>query len=166
MVHLKPVTDHYQRLKERLSDAYPDIDALTLENTLEGMTSLHEALETIIRQFLDDEAICEALKGRIADASERLVRIQNRARNKREAVRDCMIEAEISSIQAADFTATIRAGVSSLKITDETQIKAEFWEPQAPKLSRARLLKALKAGQSIDGVNLSNPQPALSVRVK
>ncbi|MFN0263106.1 siphovirus Gp157 family protein [Tepidamorphus sp. 3E244] len=165
-MHIKPSLAHYERLRELLIEAHPELDALTLENTLEGLTSLHEVLEAVVRQALDDEAICDALKGRISDAQDRLSRIQARARKKREAVRNAMLEADISSINAADFTASLRAGSKSLVVKDEAAIPGEFFDPQAPKLNRGRLSSELKRGGTVAGATLSNGEPSLSVRVR
>jgi hypothetical protein len=59
-----------------------------------------------------------------------------------------------------------RAGTPSVVITDERLVPPQYWEPRDPRLNRQSLAVDLKAGQSIDGAVLGNPEPVLSVRVK
>ena len=64
------------------------------------------------------------------------------------------------------FTISIRPGAPSLIVVDEKAIPQDFFEPREPKLNRMDLLAELKGGAAIAGVQLSNPEPVLSVRVR
>ena len=77
-----------------------------------------------------------------------------------------MREASLKKLEQADFTASVRAGVPALVVEAESEIPADYWVPQPPKLSRSELLKALKAGSEVPGAYLGDPQPSLSVRTK
>jgi len=77
-----------------------------------------------------------------------------------------MVESEIKKITAPDFTVSIRPGSASLVVVDEAVIPQAFWEPRDPRLNRQALLGELKQGAIIAGVQLSNPEPVLSVRSK
>ena len=48
----------------------------------------------------------------------------------------------------------------------EALIPAKFWKPQDPKLDRAAVAEALKAGETVPGASLSNGGLSLSIRVK
>ena len=52
----------HEHLREQLTEEYSDIDEETLSDTLEGMTTLHEKLATVIRSQQHDSDISKALK--------------------------------------------------------------------------------------------------------
>lgn len=160
------VTQQHQLLRERLRAAEPDIDERTLDDTLEGLTDLHEILATIVRAALVDESLVRGLKDRIVMMEGRLARLQERADKLREIARDAMVETQIKKITMPDFTISVRAGIPALVVVDEKCIPKDYYVPRDPRLNRQALLADLKSGRSVAGVALSNPTPTLSVRVK
>jgi hypothetical protein len=156
----------YQDVKSRLAVDHPDLDEETLADTVEGLTSLPEIVEAIIRSALADEALAAGLKSRIEAMQGRLQRLSDRASARRGMARDVMIDVGLKKITAPDFTASIRAGSSSLMVVDEAQIPADYWEAREPKLNRQALLADLKLQGEIAGVALSKPEPTLSVRTR
>jgi hypothetical protein len=156
----------HKAIRERLLAEEPDLDEETLADTLEGLTNLHDIVAALIRSALRDESFAEGLRGRIDEMHRRLERLQDRASKRRQIARDVMIDTEIKKITAPDFTISIRPGSASLMVIDETAIPAKYWEAREPKLNRQALLAELKCGNSISGVQLSNPEPILSVRTK
>ena len=75
---------HHQYLRARLEEVFPDADEETLVDTLEGLSNLPDMLAEVCRSMLDDQAMVQALRGRIGDMQERYGRIEGRARKKRE----------------------------------------------------------------------------------
>lgn len=157
---------HYQDVKSRIQVEHPGLDEETLADTIEGLTSLPDIVEAIIRSALADEALAAGLKGRIEDMQGRLQRLSERASSRRGMARDVMVDAGLKKITAPDFTASIRAGSVSLLVVDEAQIPGDYWQPREPKLDRQALLSDLKLQGQIAGVALSNPEPTLSVRTR
>jgi len=156
----------YQALRDRLRAQDPELDEETLADTLEGITDLHEILAQIVRAVLTDEAMASGLQQRMGVMAERLDRLHFRAAKRREIARDVMVEAEIKKVTAPDLTLLVRPGTPALVVTDESAVPAEFWEPREPRLNRQRLLAEVKHGGVVQGVQLSNPQPVLTVRTK
>jgi uncharacterized protein (DUF2267 family) len=156
----------YQALRDRLRAQDPEIDEETLGDTLEGITDLHEILAAVIRAALTDESIALGLQHRIDEMAKRLDRFTYRAAKRREIVRDVMIESEIKRVAAPDLTLVIRPGNPSVVVIDEGAIPGEFFEPQKPRLNRQKLLGELKLRLEVQGAQLSNPQPVLTVRTK
>lgn len=114
-----PITQEvaiFKKTRERLLVEFPDIDEQTLADTLEGMTTLQDMLSAVIRSELDDRAMAEALKSRIADMSSRFDRLDARIRKKRELVLNVMSEAELTKLTEADFTASLRIGRAPLRV--------------------------------------------------
>jgi hypothetical protein len=166
MNHLSLAVTFYQAVKDRIRDDENDIDEQTLADTVEGLTDLHEILAAIIRSALADEALATGLRGRIKEMQERLARLEERAGKRRQIAREAMLETAVKKVMAPDFTVSLRPGTPSLMVVDEAAIPDAFWEPQAPHLKRQELVVELKQGRAIEGAELSNPEPVLSVRSK
>lgn len=156
----------YQAIRNRILALQTDVDDVTLADTVEGLTDLHEVVAAIVRSAVVDEAMADGLKGHIGQLQERLERIYERARRRRQIARDAMFEVDLKKITAPDFTISIRPGLPALVVTDEKAIPTAYWQEREPKLDRQGLLSDLKHGASVPGVELSNPEPILSVRVK
>lgn len=156
----------YEIVRDRIRALDPTLDDQTLADTAEGLTDLHEILQAVIRAALADEALASGLKNRIAEMEDWLTRLQDRASKRRQIAKEVMTELEIKKIEAPDFTASIRPGIASLVVFNETDIPSIYWEPRDPKLDRATLISDLKHGREVAGAGLSNPEPVLSVRVR
>ena len=163
---LSTETPRYQLLKQRLLTEYPDLDAETLADTLEGITDLHEMRAALIRSALVDEALQSGLRTRLVDMKSRLSRLEERGMKKRQLALEAMTEAGLKKLEQPDFTASARAGLPALVVLEEDLIPNDYWVPQSPKLDRQSLLTDLKRAGHIPGTELSNPKPILSVRTK
>ncbi|MFN3350029.1 siphovirus Gp157 family protein [Pseudorhodoplanes sp.] len=156
----------YQFLREQLLSEDPTIDERTLADTLEGLTDLHDIIAAVVRSALCDEAMADGLKGRITEMNERLCRLYDRADKRRILAREAMVKAGVQRVTAVDLTISLREGNPSVVILDEQRIPAPYWRPSAPKLDKQQLLKDLKTGIAVEGVQLSKPEVVLSVRTK
>lgn len=156
----------HERLRELLKEQYAEIDGETLRDTLEGISTLPEALSAVIRSYLDDLSLAAALGLRLADMKERLERIELRADKKRLLVKDVMERADLKKLNEPDFSAFLQAVPPGLLVSDEIAIPSEYWKPQAPRLDHLGLLSALKAGKAVPGASLGNGGLTISVRTK
>jgi hypothetical protein len=77
-----------------------------------------------------------------------------------------MVELDLKTLNAPDFTASIREGIPNLVVLNEDAVPSIYWAPGEPKLKRGILAHDLKDGAEVEGVTLSNPEPVLSVRVR
>jgi hypothetical protein len=112
----------HQYLHDRLQADFPEADEDTLRDTLEGLSSLPEALAAVLRSYLDDLTLAAALGMRIDDMQERLSRIEHRADKKRELVTSVMERADLKKVAEPDFTASLRPSPPAVVVTDEGQI--------------------------------------------
>jgi hypothetical protein len=163
---LLAIVTEYQYLRGRLKAEFPEIDDQTLSDTVEGLSTLPEALAAVVRSYLDDLSLAAALGLRIGDMQERLARIEHRAEKKRALITNVMERAEIKKLAEADFSASLRSVPPSLAIIDEGAIPEAYWKPQPPKLDRQGLTAALRAGAEVAGAALGNGHVTLSVRTK
>jgi hypothetical protein len=118
---------NYRVIRDRIRNLDPTLDDQTLEDTVEGLTELHEILRAVIRAALADEALASGLKTRIAEMEDRLARLQDRAAKRRQIAKDVMTELEIKRLEAPAFTASIRAGFPSLVVMNENDIPSIYW---------------------------------------
>jgi hypothetical protein len=159
-------TNKYQLLRQRLLSEYPEADDETLDDTLEGITNLHEMIAVVIRSALVDEAFQGGLRTRLEEMRQRLARLEDRSAKKRQLALEVMCDAGLKKLEEPDFTASARAGLPPLLILAEPEIPEPYWVAQPPKLDRQSLLTDLKRGAVIQGVQLGNPKPCLAVRTK
>ncbi len=157
---------YHEHLREQIRNDFPDVDEETLADTLEGLTNLNEMLGAVIRSHLDDMAMVDALKSRVADMQDRLSRISKRAEKKRELVTSVMEQADLKKLAEADFTVSLRSSSAPLVVTEEGSIPEPYWKPQAPKLDRQGLIAALKSGAPVSGAVLGNPRMTIAIRTK
>ena len=157
---------YHEHLREQIKNEFPDIDEETLADTLEGLTNLNEMLGAVVRSHLDDMAMVDALKSRVADMQDRLSRISKRADKKRELVTSVMEQADLKKLAEADFTVSLRPSSAPLVVTEEGSIPEPYWRPQAPKLDRLGLIAALKSGGQVPGAVLGNPRMTIAIRTK
>src|SRR6185437_7207309 len=94
----------HEYLRNALKHDYPEIDDETLQDTVEGLTTLPEMLAAVVRSQLEDLAFTAALRGRISTMQERLSRLENRIENKRALVAAVMGRAGIRKLSQPDFT--------------------------------------------------------------
>lgn len=153
----------YDAIREWVVAGDPDIDERTLVDTVEGLSEYPDILAAIVRGAISDEYQVAALEEQVADLEIRRERFKERARKRREVVRDAMLESHIPKLTPPDFTASLRAAPPSVQVVDEASIPATFWEMR-PHLRRRELLDALKDGEPIEGALLSNPGMSLTVR--
>lgn len=69
------------------------------------------------------------------------------------------------AVVAGKHLATVAAGKPGVRITDPAAVPHRFTR-EVRELDKAALLRALKAGESIPGATLSNPQPHLRIQTR
>jgi len=163
---VRSLAEHAYLREHLLAEYRETIDEETLRDTLEGISSLPEALAAVVRSYLDDLMAAAALGMRIEDMQARLSRIEARVEKKRATITAVMEKGDIKKLEQPDFTASLRAVPPGLVVADESLIPGDYWKPQLPKLDKRGLLAALNAGMSIPGAQLGNGGITLSVRTK
>lgn len=155
----------YDELRARLLSDDPDLDEVTLADTLEGATDLQERIVRICRASVETSAFAAALDGMIKDLGARKKRMAERSDRLRSIALWAMQEASIPKITAPDATISIGKGRASIAITDEGAIPPHLVEYE-PKPNRAAIKEALDAGEIVPGASLTNSPPSLIIRVK
>lgn len=155
-----------RRLREMLTIAYGD-DAELIRDSIEGETSLHEAIGRASLELAAVEGEKHGIEIAIAKLKERLTRYCNKAMGVREAIQAAMEMAELTSLKTPAATLSVRASPPRVEISDEAAIPAVF-KVQAPSPPPApdkrAILAAIKSGEAIPGCALSNQPPTLAVK--
>jgi hypothetical protein len=165
-VHLLRHLAEHEHLRAQLRSQFPEEDDASLRDTLEGLSSLPEMLATVLRSHMDDVALTTALRARLSNMQQRLIRIEDRAEKKRALVASVMERADLRKLTEPDFTVSLRPTAPALMITAEAEIPEKYWKPQPPKLDRKALIAALAAGQAVPGTVLGNGGMTIAVRTR
>ena len=160
---LKDEAEAARVLLANLRDIIGD-DEEAAASTVEGETNLIEAIAAVVEQIAADEAHAEAVAAVAKRYSERKARLEHRAERARAAISVAMDMAGLKKIELPQAVLTVKATPPKAIITDEAAIPSKFWKPADPKLDKKSVLDALKAGDKIDGAELSNGGTTLQIR--
>lgn len=151
------------KLRQQLGE---DCDPKLLLDTIEGETNLAEACVFVLEQTHEDEILIEGLDAKIKELQVRKGRMEKSVADRRTIILMAMDRAGLHTIRSPLGTLSVRPTAPKATITDEAVIPARFFKPQDPKLDKAAVLDALKAGEAVPGASLSNGGIQLSIRVK
>lgn len=156
----------FKLLKDRLLAEFPDLaeDERTLLDTLEGETTLHEAILFVMRSADNDGILCLGISERIKELAARALRLGEREIKKRRTILAAMQEAGLKKIEAPDFTISVSSGKPKVIITDETKLPMQFLVPQQPKPDKKAIAEMLASKTEVPGATLSNAESFLTVR--
>lgn len=151
------------KLRQQLGE---DCDPKLLLDTIEGETNLAEACVFVLEQTHEDEILIEGLDAKIKELQVRKGRMEKSVADRRTIILMAMDRAGLSTIRSPLGTLSVRPTQPKAAITDEAIIPAKFFKPQDPKLDKAAVLDALKAGETVPGASLSNGGIQLSIRTR
>ena len=152
-----------QRLKEQLVAVYGE-DADLIRDSIEGETSLHEAIGRATLELAAVEGEKEGIELAIAKLKARLTRHCDRAAGIREAIFRALEAAELPKLKTPAATLSVRPSPPRVEITEPSLIPAVFKVMAEPTIDKRAIGDALKSGESVPGAMLSNSPPALQVR--
>lgn len=153
---------------ENLKVMHPELldDDEAWLSSLESETNFEELLTQVVRRIEDTKALAEGTAGRLDELKARKDRLLHRMESLRDLLFKMMESAELTKLELAEATISIRKGQPQL-IGDAD---AEALLPQFRRVSvtpdKAAIKDALKAGQTVPGFQLSNAQPTISIRIK
>lgn len=145
-------------LQEPLDGEVADILASDPE-TCEPMDVLHR----IIRGAAYDREMKEAAARRRQELAEREARWSRRYEIKRQAIHAAMEALALSKIDLPDITASIKAGPSSVRVSDETALPDQYVRTKREP-DKVKLRAALELGEIIPGASLNNSPPVLMIK--
>lgn len=153
--------------RERLLTEEPDLadDDKLFQDMLDGETDALDVLRRVIRASIEAKALAQAAQARIDEIRERKERFMRRSDALRGMAFAAMDALGLRKMEEGDFTASLRPGQPAVVITDETRLPEAFVRVKREP-DKALISAALKAGQNVDGAELSNGMPTITVRTR
>lgn len=162
-------TEAAKRLLVQLRDNGHGDDDELVADSIEGQTSIHEAIAAAIDEIdMLEVSIIGAAAKEAAIAEFRKAK-ERRVEFIRAAIEQAMLATEQEKLSLPTATVFISKRKPGLIVENEADIPSEFFitpEAPAPKLDRKALAGALSGGRSVPGATLDNGSVSLSVRRK
>ena len=140
-------------------------DELLLSDMLEGSTDLYQVLARILDYEHEAENFVVSLDMRIAAYKARMARFEQRVDGMRSLMLKLLQHAGVRKVELPAATLSIRAGQPRVIITDEARLPEQFVRIEREP-DKHLIASHLKAGERVDGAELSNSEETLAVRVK
>jgi hypothetical protein len=139
---------------EIISTLPDDEDHALLLGSLEGETDIMEVLDRVVESSIADNKLAEL-------ARERAKRVEERARKSREIALKIIEALGVSPLTRPVYTASLTYPRKPI-VTDAMAVPDKF---SRVSVDMVALGKALRAGETIPGAELKNPEPQLTIRV-
>lgn len=165
---LKAAVSTHKALVEQIRAMFPTEDEESLADTIEGLTTIDDAILAVMRAALEREAHAEALAGMIATMAARKKRLETGADFMRAAALHAMQECGLKKIPGPDMTLSIGSGRAKLIITEPDKVPDELCKVErTPKKKEIiEWLGQLDAMSQPAWAAWGNPQPFLTVHRK
>jgi hypothetical protein len=144
-------------------------DEELVADSIEGQTSLVEAIEAALAELDECDVHVVGLKAKEAEFADRRRRIEKRAERIKATIEQALLATDQASMKLPTATLTLVKRAAGLIITNEADIPAGFWieqERPAPKLDQKAILKALNDKTPVPGAGLDNGSYSLTLRRK
>ena len=136
-----------------ISELPDDEDHALLLGSLDGETDIFEVLDRVVESSIADNKLAEL-------ARERAKRVEERARKSREIALKIIEALGVSPLTRPVYTASLTYPRKPL-VTNADDLPKEMIR-EAPDM--IAIGKALRAGETIPGAELKNPEPQLTIR--
>lgn len=152
-------------LRESLGALLSEDDPALLIDTIEGETSLLEAIDRLLLTIAESEGLAKGADAAAEEIHRRSERFIKRAESARAMIEQALMIAEIDKLERPGATLSLVRRAAKVELTEESEIPSEFWKVGDPTLDKKALAAALKEGRAVPGAALSNQAPSLTIRV-
>ena len=167
MTEERDISYRIQRESEAARDllaAIGDDDEATLHDMIEGETGLLEALTTAVCIIDEAEAQIAGCKDREKVFADRRAQAERRISRIRSQIEQAIAFVDVQTWKLPTATLTIKAVPPKPIYDDEAAIPARFWRAGDPKIDKSAIADAIKAGEEIPGITMSNGSISLQIR--
>jgi hypothetical protein len=152
-------------LRTALHDADVTLDANEWLDAIEGETNFQEAIEQIAMAVLEVQGQIAGVEHQIDKLGTRKARLKALDTTLRGIALAAMDRAEVKTIRRPTVTATVKPVPQKVADDiDEALVPSAYFEPQPPKLNKAKVLQDLKEGRDVPGARLTNGGITIQMR--
>ncbi len=146
---------------------YPELaeDETLRADTLEGATDINGILAKLVQEREAAYGMAEGVKVPVDDLRQRKARLERRGDGYGEAIERVMNAAGLSKVILPNATLSISNAPPSVTVADEQAVPDQFWRVKR-EIDKPAINAAVKAGEEIPGVAVSNGSTRLTVRVR
>ena len=164
MPDLYHATQEHKALVQAIRDALgDDADEQTVADTVEGESTIEDAIAATIREARATLAMRNGLVELMEDMEKRAKRLAYRSERLMTAALQAALECNIPKVQGNDFTASVGQSKGKVVISDEAQLPDEAFRTKR-EVNRSWIRDQLLTGVEVPGASLSNPEPHWTVR--
>ncbi len=154
-----------------LLSANPELaeDEQLLIDTIEGETEVLAIIGKLVRGIEDTKILIDGIKARKKELGEREERFDWRVESLRKFIKSLLDTAGLRKLELP--TATIYTmnvppkAIGDFDLRNNPNLPEEFIRTYR-EVDKVRITAALKAGEHVDGFQLSNQEPSLVIKVK
>lgn len=159
-MRLYELTQNYNQLL----DLAETLDEEMFRDTLQAIEeSIQDKAENMAKLIKCLDADAKAIKEEEQRLADRRRAIENRMNGIKEYLQEQMEIAGIDKVKRPTLTVSIQNNPPSVTVLDESLIPSTYMVPQPPKIDKKGILSALKNGEEIYGVEMTQSR---SVRIK
>lgn len=151
-MRLYDLTEQYQDLLDHLRDEPDNEQFQAMLDGLEG--KIEDKVENTIKVAKTLEYEAKALGEEIKRLQGRKSSIENNRKRLLENAQQILEDAKLDKLQGKLFNIWIQNNPPSVKILDESLIPKQFYKTPEPVLQRSEIMDAIKAGDSVPGVEI------------
>ncbi len=152
---------------DSLLQANPELleDEVLRADMLEGSTNFQDFLQQLERTRQETNGLITGIEAVMKDLGSRKGRFERREESIRELIFNLLQWGMLRKVELPEATLSIRAGVPKVIVTDESKIPKAFQRVKTEP-DKIKIKAALEEGKDIPGVELSNAQETLTIRIK
>lgn len=159
MSNIYQLSGDYLQLQQMIEDGHEG-----LEDTLEAIEDAIESkLENTAKVIRNLETEVEAYKAEEKRIADRRKSTENTIKKLKEGVQMAMESSGKKKVKTPLFSFGIQNNPPSVNVTDDAMIPQDFYIPVDPKLDKKAILKLLKEGSEVPGVELKQTE---SLRIR
>lgn len=157
---------HEANAARHLIEALHDDDEVLRHDMVEGETSFLEAIDAALAEIDECDVVMEGIAAKIAQFAERQDRAKRRIERLRGLIEQAMLTAGLPTVKRPTATLSVSEKKPAALIFDESLVPAQFWKARDPVLDKTAINAAVKGGETIPGVTLTNGGTTLTIRRK
>lgn len=161
---LYELNEYWNNINELLEDAESEEQKEEFEKVLENINEeIEQKAENIAKVLKNLDANVEALKKEEERLALKRKAIENNIKSLKNYLEVTMINQGKKKFKTNLFSFSIQKNAPSLNIIDGANIPENYYIKQAPKLDKKSLLKDIKNGITVEGVELKQSE---SLRIR